>query len=209
MTRILFSLLLSAALFSTACDDDDDVSSGNGTGVPSPPAGGLTATPLPRVDGTVPAQGFGGIESVAVKASPDPPPGIATLEDIRTGAHPEEGGWDRIVFEFRGVRPEGSVEYVTSDSQCGSGAAVSVPGSAILKVTFRGAQAHNDNGQSTIGPPFVVNRMVIGPGNAILGGEVSCDFEGVFSVALGIDARERFNVRFLDNPTRVVVDVKW
>jgi len=168
------------------------------------------ATGFPPIEGTVPGEGFGGTDPVVIKSDPDPLLGPATLEDVRVGAHPEQGGWDRIVFEFRGARPSGEVRYVPDAAQCGSGMPVDPRGSETLMIAFRTAQAHDDAGQITIDAPIAGSLpTVAGPGNAIVEAKQVCDFEGVVQWAVGVDGRQRFNVRFLANPTRVIIDVKW
>jgi hypothetical protein len=80
---------------------------------------------------------------------------------------------------------------------------VTLPGSALLQVAFTGAQAHNDAGQ-----PTLEARAITGPGNAILESRQTCDFEGHVTWAIGLKGQQRFKVTLLQNPTRVVIDVK-
>ena len=205
-------LLVWVVVLLAACGGDEGPSPSR-----SPtPAATATATALPPIDGTVPPQGFGGTDPVDIKSNPDPASGAATLVDVRVGAHPEQGGWDRIVFEFKDVRPKGRVEYVTGVwpdvlIQCGSGDPVSLPGGAVLRVKLEATNAHDEQqGRVTIrsysgtGPP-----RVGGPGNSILEAKQSCDFEALVYWGIGTSGRQRFTVRLLDNPTRVVIDVKW
>ena len=114
-----------------------------------------------------------------------------------------DGGYDRIVFEFAAGRPAGRVEYVTSAAQCGSGQTVDPQGSATLFVHFQATNAHNDQGQLTI-----PGTTIAGPGTSILQSISICDFEAVVQWAVGTNGRKPFVVSLLDNPSRVVVDVK-
>ena len=141
-----------------------------------------------------------------IKGNPDPLPNIITLlKAVRIGAHPEEGGWDRIVFEFEGGLPPGRVEYGTEPAvQCGSGMAVTVAGQARMVVRFTQTQAHTDAGQ-----PTMAQRELRGPGGAIIEAKQTCDFEGVVVWVIGADEAARFNVRKLSSPDRVVIDIKW
>lgn len=198
-------LLLGLAFLLAACGDEDEAPPPSPTAVAT-----ATATPFPPVDGTVPAQGTGGTDPVDIKSNPDPVSGAATLVDVRVGAHPEQGGWDRIVFEFKDVRPAGRVDYVSGVSGCGSGLPVALPGSAVLRVKFGATNAHDEQGRVTIkGQPGNVPPQVSGPGNAILQSKQSCDFEALVEWGVGVRARQPFRVFLLDNPTRVVIDVKW
>jgi hypothetical protein len=155
-------------------------------------------------------QNPGSTDAFPMKSNPDPHTGIYVLDDVRVGAHPEQGGWDRIVFEFEdvqgfpGAHPGGTVEYVEEASQCGSGEPVEVDGEAILMVRFDATQAHNDAGQSTID-----EIEIEGPGNSIIQAVSFCDFEGVVQWAIGTAGEENFKVVFLENPNRVVIDIRW
>lgn len=168
-----------------------------------------TASPAPN-DGTVFPEGFGSTDPFPMKSNPDPSTGTYILNDVRVGAHPEQGGWDRIVFQFQdvagvpGAHPAGSIEYVDSASQCGSGMPVEVKGNAILAVRFEATQAHDDNGQLTI-----ASTKIAGPGNSILQAVSYCDFEGIVQWAIGVPSKQRFKVTYLANPSRVVIDIKW
>ena len=86
---------------------------------------------------------------------------------------------------------------------CGKGDGVTLPGVAILSVRFRHTQAHTDAGASTL-----PSRDIPGPGNAILKSAVICDFEGETQVVMGIKTKQPYKVTLLQNPTRVVIDVK-
>lgn len=170
-----------------------------------------TAEPTtPPTDGTVFPQNPGSTDPFPMKSLPEPNIGIYTLTDVRVGAHPESGGWDRIVFEFDdvegfpGAHPGGIVEYTDEVFGCGSGLPVAVEGEAILEVRFDATQAHNDSGQLTIDA-----TEIEGPGNSIIEAVSFCDFEGVVQWAIGVPGEQNFKVAFLENPSRVVIDIKW
>jgi hypothetical protein len=78
-----------------------------------------------------------------------------------------------------------------------------VRGAAILNVQMIPANAHDDNGRSTID-----STQITGPGNAILEARSTCDFEADVTWAIGVKARQRFKVTTLTNPVRLVIDVK-
>jgi hypothetical protein len=218
MYKLLLAALPVLIALAVACSDDDEPSSPS----PTPPAqvtlapspNAVTSTPsgasptpastVPPVDGTVFPQNPGSTEPTTIKSNPDPVTEAATLVDVRVGAHPESGGWDRIVFEFEDVRPAGLVEYVDEAANCGSGNTVTLPGEAILAVRFDATNAHNEQGQLTIDA-----TEVNGPGNIIVKAVGTCDFEAVVSWAIGLKSMKNYKVSLLENPARVVVDVKW
>jgi hypothetical protein len=145
----------------------------------------------------------GSTDSFVFPASPDPAGAPALLVDVRVGAHPEDGGFDRIVFEFEdGQRPSGIVGYKDDVAQCGSGMPVDPAGSHTLAVHFDFTNAHTGAGELSI-----PSTTVSGPGNSILESESTCDFEAVVEWAVGIDGEKPFTVTLLDSPNRVVVDV--
>lgn len=138
-----------------------------------------------------------------VPSSPDPMTSVAVLSAVRMGVHPEDGGWERIVFEFAGPeRPQATIEYVTAATGCASGDPVSLPGTAVLKVAFVGADAHNSMGQPT------VPGSIVGPGTVVKAGTQTCDFEGHVTWDFGLEGKHNFKVSTPTNPTRVVIDVK-
>ena len=227
-------LVFALSLFAVACDGDDD---GDPTPLPSvaaptdtpeasatsepeateTPAATQTPEPtevveptVPPTDGTVFPQNPGSTDPFPMKSLPDPNTGIYVLTDVRVGAHPESGGWDRIVFEFEdvegfpGAHPGGIVQYVDEASQCGSGQPVSVEGEAILEVRMDATQAHDDNGNLTIDA-----IEIDGPGNSILEAVSFCDFEGVVQWAIGVPDEQNFKVAFLQDPARIIIDVRW
>jgi hypothetical protein len=166
------------------------------------PSATVTATLAPT-DGTVAPQNAGSTDPVQLKSNPDPITGVATLRAVRVGAHPEQGGWDRVVFEFADVRPEVQIRYVPEAIQCGSGMRTPIAGAAVLLVAFTPAQAHDDNGRAT-----VPSLDIAGPGNVVMQVRSICDFEAHVDWAIGAKTRQPFKVTTLSNPTRVVIDVK-
>jgi hypothetical protein len=220
---------LALALVLGACGDDDDAT--DPTATPTQPANETPGesptntpdaetptgepetetpepgdpTPPPPTDGTVDPLGFGQTEDWSVKPWPtDPATEVAVLKEVRLGVHPEEGGWERIVFEFEGDEvPGGVIGYVEEAAQCGSGETVELEGEAILGIRLEGAQAHDDDGNVT------VNMLEFeGPGGAIIEGMQACDFEAHVDWFLGMDEVSRFKVTRLEGPARLVVDIK-
>jgi len=118
-------------------------------------------------------------------------PPVPVLVAIRVGAHPE-GGYDRISLEFTGQVPGYRATYVQQVVRDGSGAVVSLPGSAFLQLTFTSAQAHDASGNPTLNLP-ATNPVTVGYPELrsyVLNG----DFEGVVNVALGLTAKDGFHV---------------
>ncbi|MGH2607857.1 MAG: AMIN-like domain-containing (lipo)protein, partial [Tepidiformaceae bacterium] len=95
------------------------------------------------------------------------------------------------------------IEYVPSVSQCGSGNPVALQGSAVLSVTIQGAAQHTDAGQQTF-----AQQTVDGPGNTILEAKQHCDFEALLGWAMGLKGEQNFKVTTLQDPPRLVIDVK-
>jgi hypothetical protein len=211
------SLALLALPFLVACSDDGSDKTptpATTTAIapaaesPSPTAPtatvATTAAPSPTVaaNGTADPPGNGQQTPWTVKSDPDPSTDVVVLKDVRVGVHPEEGGWERIVFEFQGnVRPAATIQYVDKASQCASGKDADVDGAAILEVAITGADAHDSGGAT-------VPATIDGPGTTISGGTQTCDFEAHVTWDFGLDAKHNFKVTTLTNPIRIVIDVK-
>src|SRR5262249_33149000 len=115
--------------------------------------------------------------------APPPAPPLPYLVGIYVGNHPEgQPAYQRISFYFRGAFPSYTFGYVASLTSDGSGAPVPLPGNAVLSVKFTSAQAHDNNGASTItaSPPANIGYQNL-KGYAAAG-----DFEGHVSYGLGI-----------------------
>lgn len=216
-------LLPIAAVFvvvlSIACGDDDDSAppASNSAAVsPSPasPTSETTATagqstPLPSPAGSPPAPADGAVgdqpastSRVSLKSTLPGDEGI--LHFVRLGVHPEQGGWDRVVFEFfdEGL-PASTIEYVQNAAACGSGRTESLAGSAVLQVRMSPAAAHDPSNRATIGA-----TSIKGVGDTILQAKQICDFEGVVTWAIGVKGKQNFKVSTLPDPPRLVIDVK-
>jgi hypothetical protein len=144
-----------------------------------------------------PAQ-FAGSWEPREKAPPDRLP--LTLRDVRTG--PQEH-FDRVVFEFDAdTIPGYRVEPIAKPVHCGSGLPAQVAGQSWLQVRFHPAQAHNEEGGSTVGT--LQKRTGLRVVQEI---QEVCDFEGEVTWIIGLAARRGYRVLELGNPPRVVVDV--
>ena len=201
MKLIALLLTLSLSPFLVACGDDDDGPPTSETTTLS----AATATATPGGDDTpgTPVAPDGSTDSVSFLAAPNPAPEPALLVDVRVGAHPEDGGFDRIVFEFEeGQRPSGLVGYKEEVAQCGSGQPVDPAGSHILAVHFDFTNAHTEAGELSI-----PSTEVTGPANSILEAVSTCDFEAVVEWAVGTNGEKPFTVTLLEDPNRVVIDV--
>lgn len=224
LSLVSFAAVASAFAFA-ACNGDDAATSTppatptavqdaapRPTSTPTRPAStatapAATATPMPSptpAEPTVDPLNPGATTTVNTKGiKPAGFTGQALLRDVRMGLHPENGGWDRIVWEFTGALPIAHIEYVASVSSCGPGSPVALPGTAVLKVAFENAAAHTAAGQTT----FAL-QTVPGPGKTILSAKQTCDFEALLVWAAGIAGNRNFKVLELQNPYRLVIDVK-
>ena len=208
MRRLFIALAVITALSSAlaACADGEPRAptvAAPATDVPARPTPEPRVSPSPPVGGTVDPPSFGGTDPASVRANPDPPAGQAILRDVRVGAHPEEGGRDRIVFEFESALPAAEIRYEQAVVQCGSGFPVQLPGNSVLFVRLEPAVAHDEAGRRT-----VAALEVPGPGNVILQSRQTCDFEGQVHWAVAVRAEQPFRVIGLADPTRLVIDIK-
>jgi hypothetical protein len=136
---------------------------------------------------------------LVLAATPAGAQSAPTLVDVRAGRHP---GFDRVVFEFQGAVPEHHVRYVDQLVEDGSGAPVSVAGSADLEVVFQGANAHDEDGTPSVSPRRFSPGLAAVKEVAQIG-----DFEAVVSYGIGLDRRRPLTVSTLSGPSRLVIDV--
>lgn len=130
---------------------------------------------------------------------PDLP--AARLVAVRTGIHE---GFDRVVFEFEGRVPGYHIEYIDQPvRKCGSGKVAPLAGDGWLEVRMYPANAHTEEGQPTVADR---ERM---PNLPVLWElELTCDFEAVVAWVLGVESPNRYQVRELSSPPRLVIDVR-
>ena len=124
--------------------------------------------------------------------------------DVRIGAHPEEGGFNRFVIEFAYGRPAGHLQYFDKNEvvSCGPGFLVPLKGETVLLLTLQPSAQHLNY------VPTSAPRELLGPGPSILEAKNICDFEAVVQWAIGTSGRQPFRVTYLDSPSRIVIDVK-
>lgn len=114
-------------------------------------------------------------------------------------------GFDRVVFTFEGFHhPTYTVKYVHSPiQQCASGNTIPVAGSAWLQISMDVAQAHTEGGQPTI----TDRNRHLDCGN-LKQLVVTCDFEAKVGFVFGLNSKKSYRVIELQNPTRLVIDIK-
>jgi hypothetical protein len=127
---------------------------------------------------------------------------LATLRSVRESEHE---GFDRVVFDF-GERslPNYELAYVESPQhQCGSGEEVRLKGEAWLSMKLQPVQAHDDAGKATAG-----ERSRLPAFSNLLELRMTCDFEGTVEWIAGVARPNGYRVMMLQQPTRLVVDVR-
>lgn len=177
-------------------------------GVPTPdtaPAGSATAIqPDPADDPLAP---LGEPTTDPVQTDGFPGSGEATfLTDVRVAG---EESFDRVVLEFAGPAPEYRVEYVDPPIlQAGSGRPVELEGQAFLQVTASPASGVDLSGEQP--RPTHDGSTRLDPRYADVVTEVARtgDYENVLSWAIGLDRQVPYGVAVLEDPTRLVVDVR-
>lgn len=128
-----------------------------------------------------------------------------SVTNVRVAEH---GRYDRVVFDLDGTgsgAPGWRVEYVDQATDDGSGQTVEVDGDSILRVSLSGTAMPADSGVEE----FSGDRVEPEDTDAVEEIVYRHWFEGYTTAFLGVDDDERaFRVFLLENPTRVVVDVR-
>lgn len=119
---------------------------------------------------------------VPIAQPPEPP--VPYLYTIGVGAHPSDAPpYDQMSFRFKGDFPSYDIEYVPELVADGSGLGIPMPGtSSILRVVFHVAQAHTEDGKSSIvsaPPAFIGYKGITRYASA-------GDFEGYVSYGIGV-----------------------
>ena len=128
--------------------------------------------------------------------------GPAVLTSVRHAVHAR---FDRLVFEFApGARPGARSEYIdTPVRHCASGEVVPLAGDAWLQLKLSPAGAHNEEGHPTIAERAQTLNMPI-----IKELKLTCDFEADVTWVAGVSSPQKYRLFVLENPPRVVVDVR-
>jgi hypothetical protein len=127
-------------------------------------------------------------------------PAMPVVTDVRTAAHPE-CGYDRLVLDITGPLPSYEVSSVTQVTADPSGKPITLPGRRYLLITLQPARAHDSSGGSTVSRSAQTLGYPVLKGYALAG-----DFEGVFTLALGLDGPA--SIRIGELPGHWYIDVK-
>jgi len=210
---VLLALALTTSL--AACSEDGDPAEVSATAGASSDAGPTTAPGTPQaspsavspspstaVETEQPAQApFPADTAVDTQEPAGGPLGVTAVRVAR------QPGFDRVVFELDGQAggaPGWRVEYVDAPTQQGSGDRVEVEGEATLSVTLTGTGYPMDTGVDEVsGDPAVPGDLEV-VRDVVLGAV----FEGQYEAFVGTSARAPFRVFRLEDPARVVVDVR-
>jgi hypothetical protein len=185
-------LVMIAALLLAGCGGtDDDEAATTETAV----ATDTTGTSSPVLEGA-------STEPVAVTGTSTD---VSLLTDVRAAAH---DGYDRLVFQFRNGLPGYDVRYVERPVVAdGSGDDVEVDGGAVLLIRMEPALdadlTKESAPESYSGPQRFTPTTTAVAELVRTGG-----FEAVLTWAAGVDEKRPFLVSTLDDPARLVIDVK-
>jgi hypothetical protein len=196
MRPALAPLLVAATVLVAGCGTSDTESGASTTAAP--------ATTTTQTGGVDPMEGAATtpVEGAAERT------GTALLEQVVLGRHE---GFDRAVFQFENLRPGYKVEYVKRPIvEDGSGNEIAVAGGAVLLVRMEPASGFDlETGEGRLvykGPRRIEGADA---GTSIVKEAVrSGDFEAVLSWAIGVEEQVDFRVRTLDDPARLVVDLR-
>jgi hypothetical protein len=171
----------------------------NGPATPTGASAAPSTTPTPT-----PTSAATPSTAARVTEASAEPAGFGLLKDVRVA---NQGGVDRIVFEFATAVPGYKISYVdlpvTSDP---AGQVVPLAGGAALQISLIGASAYaeiTDTERAYPGPDRLPH------GDAVQVTEIVNlgDWERVMVWAAGVGTRTGFRVTTLDGPPRLVVDI--
>lgn len=210
MIRRRSSLVLIACLLATACSDDPELTGSSGDSDAAPAVSAPATGPSSDEDddevapATTPPADGPAFPANTARDEEQPSGGPLGVTSVRVAA---QDGFDRVVFELAGRepgQPGWTVEYVEDPRQDGSGDPVEVRGGATLEVRISGVGYPMDTGveeqpRDPQVPPGVELVQQVKAGSL---------FEGVFQGFVGVSREAPFRVFRLENPARVVVDVR-
>jgi hypothetical protein len=199
------SLLVRAAIVAIVLTAVSSCASSTPALKPTPPASAAPPasppTVSPRPTATAAACDTSGWRSAPIsvtrQAAAPPVPVITT---IKAAAHPE-CGYDRLVLGITGPMPSYDIRYVTQVTADPSGKPITLAGRSYLLITLRPAQAHDDSGAPTITVPKQALGYPMLKSYALAG-----DFEGVFTLALGL--HDTTSIRVGELPGLLYIDVR-
>jgi hypothetical protein len=144
---------------------------------------------------------IGGLVAAAPATSATTQPSVPVMTGIRTGLNT---GFDRIVLDMSGPRPNVSYQLVDELIADGSGEIVWLTGEHFISVTANPAAAHDGNGNPTYtGPQKFRTRNL----RNVMAVAVVGDFEANLTIGLGTRYQSWVRVLTLASPTRVIIDV--
>jgi hypothetical protein len=203
--HVRFSSLVRAAVLSVALVAASSCSTGEPAGNPGPTAkpaspAASTATASPGSSAAANCDA-GAWRSAPVSVShPVTGPTVPVVTAARAAAHPE-CGYDRLVLDVTGPVPSYEIRYVTQVIADPSGKPITLSGHRYLLMTLHPAQAHADSGAATIIRPEQTLGYPVLKSYAVAG-----DFEGVFTVALGLG--DTTSIRVGELPGHLYIDVR-
>ena len=133
------------------------------------------------------------------QASPD---ARGNVTDIRAS---HQDGFDRVVFEFSGPGTPGwNVQYVPQASSQGSGQPIALAGNAVLSVVITGVGYPTETGLKE----YPRGKVTVSGTDAVADVFFDGTFEGQSQAFVGTAAKTPFRVYLLNNPARVVLEVR-
>ena len=159
-----------------------------------------TPTPEPGLDATKPINAdnwMSSVEGLPSVRSDDPTKALA-LTGIRAATHE---GFTRVVLEFSGEGTPGvwSAAWTDEAVEQGRGLPIQVEGEAVLDLVIDGT-------------PMTATETPYPGGTHTRAGDLDVVSDGTFEdnthVVIGAPATRQFQIGFLSNPVRMVIDVR-
>jgi hypothetical protein len=128
---------------------------------------------------------------------------MPVIRAVRTAVHDE---FDRVTVEIEpgAGTPGYHLEYVDRPlHQCGSGMEIHPVGEGWLELRLEPTNAHTE-----AGAPTLPGREIPADGRLLRRLYLTCDFEAVVSIVLALTSPNPYRVMTLDDPPRIVVDVR-
>lgn len=158
-------------------------------------------------DGTDDTDGFG---TASVTSDDFPASGdVSLLQDVSVEEATDQEATDRLVFEFGADTGDLSYEVEYTDTLVDTaGTAVEVEGDAMLAVRMTPASTVDLTGAEAAPTYTGPDRFSPDTASAVTELALAEDFEAAMTWAVGVDQQRPFRVQVMENPLRLVVDVR-